>query len=222
VLSSVPGTVAPLAIDEALGHVYQACDPPDACIEVIDAHTREPVARVPVEHSWRPVAIAVNPETHLVYAVSAVFDPDAVRGVVTVIDGRVAAPVATLAVGPGPQAVAVDPRTNRVYVTEETGVDGDAAVAVIDGATRRILTTVPIGPYARYFDNPHGLAVDPATHVVYASNPVQGVVYAIDGTTGAVLRSITIGDAPAALAVDPDSGAVVVTTARGIVVVAAR
>jgi len=207
---------APLAADAGLRRTYLPCDHPATnCVLAVDTETRSVIAEIPVEHSWRPSAIAVNPRTHLVYVTSAVFDPDAVRGRVTVIDGRTDQVVDVIPVGPGPQAVAVDPITNRVYVTAETGVDGDAAVTVIDGATRRIVATVPIGPYARYYPNPSGVVVDTGSNTVYASNPLEGVVYAIDGATDAVVRTTVVGDAPSALAVDPRTRVVVVTTARG-------
>jgi len=76
-------------------------------------------------------------------------------------------------------------------------------------------TTVAIGPYARYYDNPDGLAVDAATGTVYATNPLEGVVYAVDGTADAVVRSFTVGDTPTAVTVNPD-GTVAVTTTRGV------
>jgi serine/threonine-protein kinase len=141
---------------------------------------------------------------------------------VTVIDGRTATALATIPIGPGPQAIASDPSRNRVYVTAQAGIDGDATVVVIDGATRRVVGAVPTGPYARYFDNPAGIAVDAATHTVYATNPLEGVVYAIDGAAGAVVRSFTVGDAPTAVAVDPATGTVVVATSRGVVTVPIR
>jgi DNA-binding beta-propeller fold protein YncE len=209
---------APVALDAGLNRIYQPCDAVDACIEVVDATTNALITRVPVTRSWRPPMIAIDATRHLVYVASAVFDPAGARGVVTVVDGRTAAVVATIAVGPGPQAIAVDPARNRVYVSGQTGVDTDAAVTIVDGATRRILTTVAIGPYGRYYDNPAGLAVHVATHTVYATNPLEGVVYAIDGSSGAVVRSFTVGDAPTAVAVDPTTGTVAVATTRGVVV----
>jgi YVTN family beta-propeller protein len=109
-----------------------------------------------------------------------------------------------------------------VYVTGQSGVDGDAVVTVIAGTTRRIVTAVPIGPYARYYDNPAGVAVDVATHTVYATNPLEGVVYVIDGTTGSVVHSVTLGNAPTAVAVDPASRTIAVSTTAGVVTLPAR
>jgi len=49
--------------------------------------------------------------------------------------------VATIPVGAGPSSVAVNPRTNRIYVANR---DSDT-VSVIDGATNTVVTTVGVG-----------------------------------------------------------------------------
>src|SRR4051794_6445052 len=61
---------------------------------------------------------------------------------------------ATVAVGSAPQAIAVDSASNRLYVTNCCS----GTVSVIDGATHRVIATVPVG------DLPTGIGVDPATH----------------------------------------------------------
>src|SRR6185295_9205799 len=83
----------------------------------------------------------------------------------------------------------------------------------------RVVATIPIGPYERFYDNPFGLTVKPATNVVYASNPLDGFVYAIDGGSNAVIRSVGIGGEPTALAVNARTGIVYVTTAREVVAI---
>jgi len=138
---------------------------------------------------------------------------------VKVLDGRTGKIVATITTGPGPKAIAVNPKTGRVYVTEQTGTDGGQAVAVIDGHTRKLLATIPVGPYQKYYDNPLGLAVNARTNTVYASNPLNGFVYTIDGNRNEVVRSVGIGGAPTALAVG-SGGAVFVAGTNGLAVIA--
>jgi len=51
--------------------------------------------------------------------------------------------VATIPVGAGPSSVAVNARTNRIYVT-----NGNDYVSVIDGATNAVVTTLAVGDVA--------------------------------------------------------------------------
>jgi DNA-binding beta-propeller fold protein YncE len=154
-----------------------------------------------------------------VYVTSAVYAPGSVRGSVTVIDGRTDQVVGSIPTGPGPKAVAVNPRTNRVYVTEQTGTDGSEAIAVIDAARRTVVATVPIGAYDKFTDNPFGLAVDARANLVYATNPLEGTVYTLDGRTSTLLRSVTVGAEPSALALDPRIDTLYVAGSRGVTVI---
>jgi YVTN family beta-propeller protein len=165
-----------------------------------------------------PCSIAVDPARHLVYVTSAVFTPTTVAGRVLVLDGRTGKIVGRLTTGPGPKAVAVNPRNGRVYVTEETGIGGGSAVAVFDGHSRQRLATIPIGPYETFLENPLGLAVNPQANTVYATNPLDGNVYTIDGRNNAVARSVAIGGSPTAITVGP-SGAVFVAGAQDVVTI---
>ena len=60
--------------------------------------------------------------------------------------------------------------THTVYVINQ----GDNTVSVIDGATRTVTATVPIGK------NPYGVAVDPDTHTAYVTNRDDGTVSVIE------------------------------------------
>ena len=81
-----------------------------------------------------------------------------------------------------------------------------------------MIATIPIGPYERFLDNPLGLAVDSRTNTIYATNPLDGNVYTIDGRLNAVTRSVAIGGSPSAIAVGP-AGAVFVAGARKVAVI---
>jgi YVTN family beta-propeller protein len=93
---------------------------------------------------------------------------------------------------------------------------------VIDPAARSVIATIPIGPFERYLDNPFGLAVNAATNTVYATNPLDGNVYTIDGDSNAVVRSVGVGGEPSAIAVNNKTGRVYVATARRVVVIDGR
>jgi YVTN family beta-propeller protein len=190
-------------------------------VTVIDTRSWRVVGQIATGGSG-PSSIAVNPITHRVYVTSAVFDPTGVHGSVKVIDGRTNRVLRSIATGPGPKAIAVNPKTNRVYVTEQTGTDGGQAVAVIEGASNLVIATIPTGRYERYYDNPFGLAVNAGTNTVYVSNPLEGNVYAIDGRTNAVTRSVGVGGEPGAIAINPATNALVVSGARYVTTLGGR
>ena len=58
-----------------------------------------------------------------------------------VIRERTDAVVAAIPVGRGASAVAVNPKTNIIYVTNNR----DSTVSVIDGHTRTVTATIPVG-----------------------------------------------------------------------------
>src|SRR5438128_11996310 len=66
---------------------------------------------------------------------------------------------APIAAGTNPSAIAINPITNKIYVTNETSDN----VTVIDGRTRTA-TTVAVGK------RPLWVAVNPETNKVYVSN----------------------------------------------------
>jgi YVTN family beta-propeller protein len=97
----------------------------------------------------------------------------------------VRAPVAEL------NAVAVNPVTNKIYVTN---YDSDN-VTVIDGATN-LTTTVAAG------SRPTAVAVNPVSNKIYVANYDSANVTVIDGATNAT-TTVTVGTNPYAVAVNP-------------------
>lgn len=91
--------------------------------------------------------------------------------------------VATIPVGAGPSSVAVNPRTNRIYVANR---DSDT-VSVIDGATNTVVSTIPVE------GGPTGVAVNAKTNRVYVTNG-NDYVSVIDGATNAVVTTLAVGD----------------------------
>src|SRR5947207_1687934 len=82
---------------------------------------------------------------------------------VTAVDAITNSVIATIPVDQNPFAVAVNPFTGRIYVTNNFGVRGDIGdgiVSVIDGATNTVVDRVHVGT------NPSGVAVDPSTNRV--------------------------------------------------------
>ena len=197
-------------VDDALGRIYVTRNHGEGLsasngVTVIDAATHGIVAEVTTGR-WGPSALAVDPVRHLVYVTSATWGSTNDHSVVVVIDGRTNRIVRRIPVGPGPKSIAVNAKTNRVYVTDQNGMDAGQALAVIDGATGRTVAVIPMGRYARYYENPLGLAVDTRSNTVYATNPLEGTLYVVDGATNTVKRSLALGDEPTAVAVDTATG----------------
>ena len=121
--------------------------------------------------------------------------------------------VATIPVGSFPHGVAVNPVTNRVYVTnsggQASGYPGNT-VSVIDGATNTVLTTVTVGTGA------FGVAVNPTTNRIYVSNRSDDTVSVIDGVTNTLIGGpIAVGNQPEEIQVNPGTGRVYVANWNG-------
>jgi YVTN family beta-propeller protein len=82
----------------------------------------------------------------------------------------------------------------KVYV----GLFRDNAVAVIDTASNRVLSTIPVPA------GPHGLVVTPDGRKVYVSSDGDSTVSAIDTATDRVLGATEVGPNPHGLAISPD------------------
>jgi YVTN family beta-propeller protein len=115
-----------------------------------------------------PHAIAVNPATHWFYAV----DQERDRVLAIPPDGK----TSWIAVGREPNAIAIDPSTNRIFVVNA----GSGNVSVIDGGQNRVIATVPTDT------RPYAIGIDAALHRAYATNTFSDKITAIDGTTNTV------------------------------------
>ena len=94
--------------------------------------------------------------------------------------------VAKIGVGTSPQAIAVNPVTNRIYVANE---DSDN-VSVIDGATATVMATITVG------DQPAGVGVNTTTNRIFVSNQTGGTVSVIDGAANTVITTIPVSPSP--------------------------
>lgn len=86
---------------------------------------------------------------------------------------------------------------------------GDAGhVSMIDTATGALLSTIPIGTGSY----PFAMAVDQRTERVFVVDSDSNRVRTIDAVSGAVLRSVAVGQSPGPLRVDEQSGHVFVVS----------
>jgi DNA-binding beta-propeller fold protein YncE len=152
-----------------------------------------------------PSTVAINPTTHTIYVANGYNDngpelptPGNTVSVINARDcqaqdvSRCKGPWPTITVGNMPSGIAIDKRTNTVYVSNVQ----DNTVSVFNGATCNAETasgcgqtpaTVPVGL------DPLGLFADPANHTVYVPNFGSVAVGgpAGDSTTVSMIDSAT-------------------------------
>jgi len=89
--------------------------------------------------------------------------------------------LANISTGRSSSAVAVNPDTNRVYVLNFY----ISTMSIIDGATNKVITTIPIG------EHPSALAINSVTNRIYVTHSNNNTIYVIDGDTNSVVAKIT-------------------------------
>lgn len=112
-----------------------------------------------------PRAIAFNTANRGFYAV----DQDSNRVIAVDPAGK----QSVIDVGRQPNAIAIDPGTNRIYVVNA----GSGNVSVIDGSHNRVIATVPTDK------RPYAIGIDAALHRAYVTNTFSDKVTVIDGPT---------------------------------------
>jgi YVTN family beta-propeller protein len=132
----------------------------------------------------------------------------------------------TSQVGPGPQAITLDPTTGTMYVANFV----DSTVSVVDasgcdapssGGCRDVPPIATVGAF------PSALAVDMASNTVYVADQDAGTVSLVNAATcnvarhtacGAPVAIVRVGKAPAGVAIDQATGTVyVVNSGAGTV-----
>ena len=130
--------------------------------------------------------LVVNSQSGKFYAVNTAKDT------VTVLDSN-GHFVARVPVGKEPVSIALNPETNRIYVTNS----GSANVSVIDGNTDKVIATVPVG------DLPYTITVNRVANKVYVSRTFSDVTVIIAGQTNVPTTvKAGVGDAVAAESLD--------------------
>jgi len=219
-----------LAVDERTHTIYVANSGSNT-VSVIDGRTCNAAStagcgrlRASIPVGPVPFTLAVNDAT------SSIYVTDLGAHTVSVIDGKTCnatnvsgcrhRPV-TVNVGQTPGGIAVDTRTDTIYVTGESSND----VSVIDGKTCNATTTsgcrqtpvhVLAGAGAR------GIAVNEVTDTVYVANTIANTVSVIDGATcnatvqtGCSHRAAVapVGVSPRRVAVDELTNTIYITNA---------
>jgi YVTN family beta-propeller protein len=108
---------------------------------------------------------------------------------VTVADIKNRKTLKTIAVGSGPDGVAVTPTAAHVYVANS----GSDAVSVIDRLTNTVVATIPVG------DEPRRVVIDPLGLRAYVTNRASNSISVIDTASMTVVDTIDAADGFAGL-----------------------
>lgn len=138
----------------------------------------------------------VNVVTNRMYFVN----PDTEVGSVGVLDGSTNQIIARINVGRFPFQLAINPRTNRIYVPNFR----DATVSVINGQTNQVIQTIKVGRF------PDNIEVNLRTNLIYVTSAF-GTIYVIDGKTNKVRTKIKVGGRPSNIVINELTNQVYVT-----------
>ncbi len=160
-----------------------------------------------------PAGMAVTPDNRFVYVANNNNYGLADRDSVTVIDAQTNLPVTTIndASFAQPYTISINPAGTRAYVTNSNA----CSITIIDIATNTVTGTIAGGT----LDGPSGMAITPDGSTGYVNNygAPCGVgsgngttVSVINLNTNMITATLTVDQAPAALAITPDGAFVYV------------
>ena len=182
-----------LAYDPSNSMLYAVSSGPGQ-LSVIDTNTWKVVANLTETDPW---GVAINPNTERVYVVHG-----GASGSLSVIDALSLNLIATIPLTGTKDgaSVAVDPVTDKIYVTGE-----DAGVTVIDGSDNAVITTIAVG------SEPAAIAINSQTNTIYVANRASNSVSVISGTTDKVTSTVAVENNPDGIAVNPSKDDVYVS-----------
>lgn len=194
---SAPQHAREITVNSQTDRVYVS-NPYNNQIRVFDGTTHQALALIRVSH-WL-YDLAVDLEKNLVYGANYGV------GALTVIDG--ATNTVADEVTPGSSgnswAVAVNPLTNKIYLTKLNTVGG-GEVVVLDRTSLATIKTLTL-------DGAAGVAVNEKTNRVYVTLYGQGGLAVLDGVTDTVVSVVPVGGQwPERVQVHRDLGRVYVT-----------
>jgi YVTN family beta-propeller protein len=195
-----------IAVDPTDGTVYVA-NRGSGNVSVISEASGAIVGTVTLGNKTEPFGIAIDSTTHQVYVTDSKSDT------VSVIAGAncsastqtgCASVPPTIAVGTGPEGVAVDSATDIAYVAN----NGDGTVSVINGATNVVSATIGIDSATDL----EGVALAPDGNEIMVTSGItdfpnsSAAVVVISTTTNDVLRLLPADLGNEAITVDPTTG----------------
>src|SRR5437867_4995034 len=133
-------------------------------------------------------------------------------GLLVTVDAKTTTVLATLSVGDLADRLAVDSVSGRiyVYVTKDQSNSGGGSLAVVDGQTNALITTVAPTDKERFGTG--AIGVNEVTSRVYVGD-FNSMVTVVDSATNKILGSVDVGGQPIAMAIDVARNRVFVATA---------
>jgi YVTN family beta-propeller protein len=177
---------AEIAVVDSLNRAYVA-DLTDGTLTVINTtnHRIEDT----VDLGYPVAAVDADIDDRLVYVVD--FSNGSPGTHLHVIDADTNIETLDFPIGSRLQNIALDSGANRAYVTDF--VDG---IIVVDTTNNTIVKNITIG------NNPHGIAVNPDTDILYVTQLDSDSVVIIDITTQTVIDTLSVGDIPQWIGLD--------------------
>jgi YVTN family beta-propeller protein len=111
---------------------------------------------------------------------------------------------ATVGVGSDPRGVAVDLKTNTIYVANLLS----GTLSLISGRTSKVTATIPAGTF------PFGIAADPKTKRIYVTDLTggeQGQLVVISARTQKLVATVPVGSLPLYVAANPKTNTIYVS-----------
>jgi YVTN family beta-propeller protein len=191
---AVSGSPSGVAVNPNTDRIYASLNTSTGfAVAVIDGSSNTVIDTITVPQAF---VITTNIANGRVYTAGCNFAQNPFTCGVTVIDGATDTvitniPLKAITENIGIQGIAVNPKTNRIYVSD----DNNLKVQVIDGYTNTVIAHIPMDQQQFL-----GLAVDTSTNQIVAA--IDGDLLAvINGSTNAITR-IKVGNFNANVAVD--------------------
>jgi DNA-binding beta-propeller fold protein YncE len=160
------GLAAPLAVDDAVHHIYAAVNGTVYVLSTDSNSIVATLANVVPQGSSNFGGAAANPVTHRVYVGGgAGFGGNNVA----IIDGNTNQLVKTVTAGALPGPIAINTTTNRIFVANTGAGSVDNSVTVINGATDSVATTLS-NTHSNTGDAVTGVTADEATNTIYVGD----------------------------------------------------
>lgn len=139
-----------------------------------------------------PRAIAINPDTNMIYVASAG------SKIISVIDGSTRQVTANIRAGNSLEGLAVNPATDTLYATNYW----PKKVSIIDASTNSLVKKIDVQEY------PLDIVVNPGTNLVYVAGKkipevLDNTIYIIDGQQNTIADTIKIKGSPVAMTINP-------------------
>jgi YVTN family beta-propeller protein len=147
---TLAGAYGNLVVDEPANRVYSTSN--DRFVHIFDAQSGKHLRALPNLVGTAPAVDERTGRVYVGYAPGNGNDATVTTSGVAILDGRTGTVLRQVPIAANPLAIAVDSQTGRVLVTSAGKVDGATSLplgpgmlSVLDGATGRVLRTVPVG-----------------------------------------------------------------------------